>query len=444
MNNLYLNTQVSKEIFNSAQKFTKHLSKPHQSNFREIIRGLLTNKTCFLSQIAKSNSNTNNVRKDVERYSKTLSKIPADKFQQIHINSHISQFKNEPVLLLSDGGDFQKPYAKKMEYICKNVDGSNGHKTGKGFSIESVVAYGVKTKNIAPLACHVFSTQKEDYKSDWEEHKKIFNMCSPLIESSPYDRIIVEDRGCDDEKRFMYFIKELKCSFITRICAGKKARNVIIKDEDKNEITVSIQSLARTLKNKAKSKRKWFNKKTKKELISKISYQKVFLPKHKNIPLYAIFVYSENYDEPLVVFTDLITDSAEKAWKHFFYYKKRWEVENFYRAIKQNHDAEKFLILKFVKIQALTFLFMLVTSLILKIKQKAQEFFGIIYSLFKCFCKKEQRTSNHYLDVLAFLRTYIPKVIDGYSYKFYSCYFSKNRCYSNCQQLKLFDFRKKW
>ena len=69
----------------------------------------------------------------------------------------------------------------------------------------------------------------------------------------------------------MYFIKELKCSFITRICAGKKSRNIIIKDEDKNEITVSIQSLARTLKNKAKSKRKWINKKTKKELISKIS-----------------------------------------------------------------------------------------------------------------------------------------------------------------------------
>jgi len=444
MNNVHLTNQLSKEIFNSAQKFSKHLSKPQQGNFREIIRGLLVSGSCFLSQIAQSNSNINNVHKDVERYSNTLSKISPEKFHQVHINSHIALFRDEPILLLSDGGDYQKTYATKMEYVCRNVDGSNRHTVGKGYPIESIVAYGVNTQTLMPLACHAFSTQAQDYKSDWEEHKKVFNMLTPLIESSVYDRIIVEDRGCDDEKRFMYCIQEMKCSFVTRICAGKKSRNVIVKDEYDEETTYTIHSLANQIKDKAESKRTWYNKKIKKTLTSTISYQKVFLPNHKDIPLYAIFVYSEGYDEPLVVLTDLITETSEQAWKHFFYYKKRWEVENFYRAIKQNFDAEKFLIRDFKKIQALTFLYMFVMSLILKIKQKAKEFFGILYLLFENFCKKTQRSAEHHLDILAFLRIHIPKVIDGYSYRFYSRYFTKNRNTISPDQLKLLDYRKNW
>ena len=444
MNNVHLTNQLSKEIFNVTQKFTKHLSKPQQGNFREIVRGLVTTGSSYLSQIAKSNSNKNNVRKDVERYSNTLSKINIESFHQIHINSYVSQIKNEPILILSDGGDFQKPYAQKMEGVCKNVDGSNGHKVGKGFPLQSLVAYGTKTKNMVPLACHVFSTQTEDYKSNWHEHQKVFDMLTPLIESSVHDRIIVEDRGCDDQKRFKYFLEDLNCSFVIRVSAGKKSRNVVVKNEDNIEITTSIQYLDKDLKNKVNSKRTWFNKKIKKELTSKIAYQKVFLPDSKDIPLYAIFVYSEGYDDPLVVLTDLITENDEQAWKHFFYYKKRWEVENFYRAIKQTFGAEKFLILSFKKIQALVFLLMFVMSLIIRIKQKSKEFFGMVYCLFKSFCKKEQRSSDHHLDILAFIRNHIPKVFDGYSYRFYSRYFSKNRCTINECQLKLFDFRKNW
>ncbi len=443
MTTLTLTTQLSKEVFNTSQKFTKHLNTYQQGNFREIVRGMIVSGSVHLAKISRTNGRTNNVRKDIGRLSNTLNKIDTKAFHQIHINSQISKFKNEPILLLSDGGDFQKPHAKKMEYVCKNVDGSNGHKVGWGFPIESLVAYGTKTETLAPLACHVFSTQLEDYKSDWEEHKKIFDMLTPLIESSAHDRIIVEDRGCDDEKRFKYFIEDLECSFVTRICAGKKSRNVIIKDEDNNEITVSIQSLAKNLKSKATSKRTWLNKKLNKKLASKIAYQKVFLPNNKDIPLYAIFVYSQGYDEPLVVLTDLIAESPEQAWKYFFYYKKRWEVENFYRAIKQNFNAEEFLILGFEKIQALAFMLMFVMSFVIDIKNKAKEFLGMLYHIFKDFCKKEQRKGQHHLDLLAFLRVELPRSTAEYSYRFWSRFISKHRCIFNKDQLSLFDWRRK-
>lgn len=81
-----------------------------------------------MSQIFKSNTSNNNVKKDIGRYSKTLSKIKTEDFTQIHINGYISQYKEEPVLISSDGGSFQNPHVKKMEDLYKNIDGNIGNR----------------------------------------------------------------------------------------------------------------------------------------------------------------------------------------------------------------------------------------------------------------------------------------------------------------------------
>lgn len=125
-----LTHHFSKEIFNVTQKFTSKFSRPQQSNFRQLVRGMLVTGSSYLSDIVKSNSTNNNVRKDVQRLSNTLDKIPVFEFTQLHINTQRNKYKGEPVLILSDGGDFQKPYAKAMEKVCGTVDGSNGHKAG--------------------------------------------------------------------------------------------------------------------------------------------------------------------------------------------------------------------------------------------------------------------------------------------------------------------------
>lgn len=444
MKNVHLISNFSKEIFNVCQQFDNFLPKAHTKNLREVLRGMLISGSVQLSKIAEANATGNNVRKDVERYSTFLGKIENLSFSEIHTHRQIKNFQDEPVLLLSDGGDFQKPYAKQMENVCQNVDGSNGHKVGQGYPLQSIVAYGTDSQKVCPLVMHLFSNQAEDYKSDWEEHKKAFGVVSDFINASNQDRIIVEDRGCDDAKRFIYFLKELQCSFITRIGTGKKSRGLILKDVDGNETVFNVAELGQKLRGIAGAKRTWFNPKTKKELISKIAFQKVFLPNHKEIPLYAIFVYSEDYTEPLVVLTDLITENAEQAWTYFFYYKKRWEVENFYRSIKQNFSAEDFLILGYKKIQALAFLLAFAFSLILKLKRKIQDFLGTLYIYFKNFCKKTQRTGEHYLDLLHYLRTDVPSGNNAYSDRLQNLRNQKNRKKINKNQPSLFDWRKKW
>ncbi len=444
MENIALAGQLSQEIFNGTKRFADMLSRPQQFNFREIIRGILISGSTYLNKIGKANGASKNERKTIERLSKTLEKVPTEAFSESHVQSHVSQYRNEAVLILSDGGDFQKPYAKKMEKVCGAVDGSHGHKPGTGYPLHGLMALGLTSGDLSPLALRAYSTLAEDFKSEWDEQMKSFEMLHQFIKSSSFDRIIVEDRGCDDEKRFLYFVNKLECSFVTRVHAGIKSRNFMIQNEYGDFESMNVKEIGEKLKSKAGSKRKWWNQKLKMDLTSKIAFQKVYLPKHLEIPLYAIFCYSEGYSEPLVVLTDLETKTHETAWKHFFYYKKRWEVENFYRAIKQQFGAEQFLILDFEKIRALTFSVMLAYSLLMKIKQKIIPFLGLMYELFKDFCRRKQRSGKHQLDILAFLRDNFAKPETGNFYRFYSRQFRKNLYSSTKNQLQIFNSKKIW
>ena len=444
MENLALAGQLSKEIFNGTQIFTNLLSRPQEFNFREIVRGILLSGSTYLNKIGKANGASKNERKTIARLSHTLTKIPTEKCAAFHVQSQVSQYRNETVLILSDGGDFQKPYAKKMKKVCYTVDGSNGHRVGRGYPVHGLMALGVESDNLSPLALRAYSTLDEDFKSEWDEQMKNFELLRPLINSSIFDRIVIEDRGCDDEKRFLYFVNEITCSFVTRIHAGAKSRKLMVQTEDGEFESIKVSELSEKLRYEAGSERQWWNQKLKKYLTSKISFQKVFLPEHLDIPFYAVFCYSEGYSEPLVILTDLKTGDFKKAWKHFFYYKKRWEVENFYRAIKQQFGAEDFLILDFEKVRALTFCVMLAYSLLMKIKRKIMEFLGFMYKVFKDFCDRKQRSGEHHLDLLAFLRDYFIQPEAGNSYRFYSRRFRKFLYSSTKNQLKIFDFRKIW
>lgn len=442
MTSLTLTQNLSQEVFNEMKPFAGILSRPQEFNVRELVRGLLLSGSTHLSKIGRSGGASAAERKTVERLSNSLAKIPVDTALGIHAHRIAEAYINEPVLILSDGGDVQKPHAKVMEKVCGAMDGSKGHSAGRGYPLHGMMIYGLESESIDPLSLHMFSTQSEDFKSQWDEEKKNFQRILPLLASSAHDRIIVEDRGCDDEKRFLYFMNELGASFVTRIHAGTKSRNVLIKKDKGEYDQISIKDLSEKMKGAAGASRQWYNEKLRKTLTSKIAYQQVFLVGHTEVPLYAIFCYSEGFAEPLVILTDLKTDDAKTAWKYFFYYKKRWEVENFYRAAKQQFGMEEFLILDFEKIRALLFLVMIAYHLLRKLQAKVMAFLGVVHILFKRFCAGQQRSSEHPLDLLAFLR----EVFSGTRshYRFYALHFKKHLSFICSNQPSLFDNRKKW
>ncbi len=246
---------------------------------------------------------------------------------------------------------------------------------------------------------HVYSSLAEDYKGSWTEQQQVLGWCTPFLASSK-GRIVVEDRGGDDSKRFAWYLNA-GFGFVTRVKASHNSRRVI----DTNGEMFSIQDLSQRLRSTATAERSYNNKKLRKNLYSKVTYTRVSLPELPKVKLNLVLVYTEGFAEPLVILTDRAVDSPAEAWKIFFYYKKRWEIEVFYRAIKQQMGAEKFLIRDFKKIQALSFLIMFAYSLISSLlRVVVVACGGSAYKLFVAFCRRWQRMMKSPLDLLNFFR----------------------------------------
>ena len=269
---LTVRSTLSKSVFNATQKFDGLMHKPQLRNLREMTLGMLIGESSHLSTIGASVSGEVTPRKNPERYARTLEKLDVDACTKQHIACAALRFRNEPVLLLGDGGDMQKPHAKVMEEVCSCVDGSEGHSIGKGYPTFACIAYGLSSSRQLPLVHHLYSTKAEKFKSQWDEQKTRYAWLTPFMHSS-LDRIVVEDRGCDDEKRFLFFLHDLRCSFLTRINVGEKSRNLCPLREGEMQTAISVQQIARDSHKNAGSQREWRNRKLNKDCTSTIAFR---------------------------------------------------------------------------------------------------------------------------------------------------------------------------
>jgi hypothetical protein len=401
---LSVRSVLSKSVFNACQKFDGLITRPQMGNLREMMLGMLLTKNAYLSNIGGMMAKDVTPRKSTERYSRALDSMDIDACTRQHIACASLSFRHEKVLILCDSGDVQKPYAQEMEHVCVCVDGSNGHAIGRGYPTYACIAYGLESKQQIPLCHHLYSTKEAAFKSQWVEQQKCLGWMAPFFQSS-CDRIVVTDRGEDDEKRFLYYTKELHCSFLTRINTGGSSRHLrLVRRGEIADEAISVQEIALQMKGAAGDEKTWKNKKIKKTLTSRITFQEVRLPDHAGLPLYLVLLYTEGFKDPIVLLTDIAVKDAEKAWEVFFWYKKRWEVENFFRAIKQQFGAERFLIRSLPAIRALACVQMLAFSLLRHMHEQAQEGFVLFLHAFHLFCSKWQRTKQSHMDFLQWVR----------------------------------------
>lgn len=447
MSTLSIRSQLCKEVDNEFQKYKKCLTKPQHGNAKEMALGMVETESIYLTKIGKKTAKEVTPRQNTERFSNSLQGMNAKKMAQNHLQSvcrnafPLEKEKQAPVLIIPDGGDLQKPYAKKMKNVCKTVDGSNGHKTGKGYPTLGIVAYGTKSKETIPLTHHVFTTNID---SPWEVQKKELHKIVPYF--SNHNLIYVEDRIADDEKRIKEYKNELNAGFIIRLTVKRKFD---WKDENGKILNLNGKEIAQKLQPDEVKTKTYVNKKIKKKFTSKIAFTKV---KHKDLvdkngkpfeDLTMIAVYTKEFDDPMLLLTDQKIESIEDAWTHFFYYKKRWEVEKFFREVKQMFSLEKFLIRDFNAIQALVTLVLIVYWLAKKILAKLKEGLGALSLMFDYFCKREQRSGNLVSDLLAFCREILEAYPPLKSYHFCRWQFFLSHFFTDKNQLSLFDFRKK-
>ena len=441
-------SKTSKKIHDFFRVFSEETTKPQLGNLREMANGLILGESIHLSHIGEKVSREIRTRKVVERFSNTLNKVSSINLQKRHILSQCQSFGKErksgkPILIIPDGGDIQKPNAEKIENLCGNVDGSNGHKKGWGFSTIGIVAYGTESKKTIPLVHHLYSSRSKEFKGAWGEHRQFMDCLYPVTQGQ--NAIVVEDRIGDDKKRINHYLHTMGCSFIVRLSAKRKFNWEINKETHKLK---GIEIMDYLFFN-PQDEKLYKNTRTNEISMSKIAWAEV---KHedvvdpetkKQIPLFLVIVKNPTFKEPIIVLTDIKPRNIKKAWELFFFYKKRWEVEKFFRNIKQSFKLESSLLMKYKSWQTMCVLVMFAWLILQKIKKEFNEFLGSVSILFKQFIYNKQEKEPTELNILHFIRDLFKQYQPARSHHFYRWKIFLHRLVKDKNQLSLFNNSRK-
>lgn len=365
----------------------------------DIIYGLIKWQKCFLNTIVENMEHYSSNLKKYKQWNKNkeLSKIAQiDKisnylnidlskiiqnfliyiFLKIDIKS-FDELKNKPIkerilkqwLLLHDTTDIQKPFAKKMEKVSQARDWSK-HKSWKWYYIEWVILY-INWK-IIPLILTLFSSKEES------DAKKITrkNIDSIKKLNSIQKLINIFDRWYDA----VSFIKEMivrEEKFIIRWIKNRWIINPEYYEQIKHKWTTQM------------SRQNIFS--SVEDFTKEMEFKRLDTHKHYDIAFKSIFKKWENADEDindfilvnLVVirlkkdstikwieedlqtfktdwdkfekefyfYTNLNIENIQDALVVFYLYLKRWQIETWFKYLKQVFWLEKLKIISYKKLK---------------------------------------------------------------------------------------------
>ena len=321
-----LGHNLKRDIFKFCEKISKEFYRPSQKFVTDMVYGLLSGKSCYLTEIARKLNEDIALDKTVERLSRNLMSFDgAKKLSENYFNTVKKHFDAGTVLIIDDG-DVSKACSSKLEGLCKVRDGSTGEITD-GYWSAGVSALTAKHKQPIPVYNRIYSTSEKGYVSNNNETIKSLEFLSSHF---PKTNIRALDRGYDAGYIFDYFIPREE-AFIVRM----NDRNVLHKG---NKILIS--KLARRFKGKYALK---FETKDGKKADCKISVVPVSLPDYPKKSLNLV-VCNGLGKEPLILLTNLESNDNRLCVTVTKVYLMRWRIEEYYRFKKQHFGFEKFLV----------------------------------------------------------------------------------------------------
>jgi uncharacterized protein (UPF0297 family) len=358
--------QLKVVLVNFSKKISKNVGKVEMKFITDMIFGIVKSNSIMLSNIARGLNENIKLKDTVDRLSKNLEHLQ-DKLDIIWNNYYDTLSVNENTIINIDNSDIIKPKGEKFEDLNYIKDGSNEHKTEKGYYVCEMVMLD----NDRPISLYskVFSTITKGFKSLNDETFKGLNQ---IFKTFGNIGTCVMDRGYDSNNIIKYFISK-KWKFIIR---GKENRNVIYKNK-----TFNIVELANKFKGKISVK---LFLKGKRVVNRKCGHIKVKLPtlnKYVNV----VFVY---FNHDITIF---YTNREINCKKDLIYivnsYYKRWRVEEYFKFKKQQFDFENIRVRSLNKINSLNTLLSLAISSIESITRNNSKLLNFIYQISKSIKK---------------------------------------------------------
>lgn len=349
-----LNSNLKRGILKFSEKISKKFSRPVMKFICNMIYGILSSKSCLLSEIARNLNEKISLRKTVTRLSRNLNDFDGgEELFEAYLEAIKSRYNDKSVLII-DGSDITKPASTKLEGLCEVRDGSTGeigtgyHTLGAAVLSDRKLPYGVYSR--------IYSSKEKDFTSEDNENLKCFEFLSKHFSKS---NIRTMDRGFDCNKYYEYFIKHNE-KFIIR---AKKNRNVIYKNS-----TVNILELANRFKGKYKLE---YRDKSGMKRSVKISIIPIRLCEFRKTELNLVVVYGFG-KTPMMLITNLKSDDKRLCTAVCKVYLMRWRIEEYFKFKKQSFDFENLRVQSLKSIRNLDLLLTIAIGYVAELSGKSE------------------------------------------------------------------------
>ncbi|MBQ8781059.1 MAG: transposase [Oscillospiraceae bacterium] len=349
-----LNSNLKRGILRFSEKISKKFSKPDMKFICNMIYGILSSKSCLLSEIARNLNEKISLRKTVTRLSRNLNDFNnGSALFEEYLTTIKNRYTDKSILII-DGSDITKPASTKLEGLCEVRDGSTGeigigyHTIGAAVLSDRKLPYGVYSR--------IYSSREKTFISEDKETINCFEFLSSHFSKS---NIRTMDRGYDCNTYYKYFIKN-KEKFIIR---AKKNRNVIYKDK-----TVNILDLAKRFKGKYKLE---YTDKSGVERNVKISIIPIRLCEFRNTELNLVVVYGFG-KTPMMLITNLKSEDKRISVAICKVYLMRWRIEEYFKFKKQSFDFENLRVQSLKSIRNLDLLLTIAIGYIAELSGKSE------------------------------------------------------------------------
>lgn len=372
-----LNSNLKRKIFGFCEKISKNLSLPEKKFVSQMIYGILSSNDSKLSNIARCLGEEISLKKCIERLSRNLKNFEnGGKLFENYLKS-VKSLLNSHSILVIDGGDITKTYAKSMESLSIVRDGSTGEYKS-GYHTLGITALSQTRKLPIPVYTKVYSSEENGFVSEDEE---VLNGLKFLSKHFKKSNIRTFDRGFDNNRYYRYLISHSE-NFVIR---AKKNRDVIYKGK-----RINVLKLAHQFKGKYCLK---FTKKGGINTDCKVSMIPVSLPCVPDKTLNMVVCYGFG-EEPMFLISNL--DSSDKALSVAIVkvYLMRWRIEEYYRFKKQQFNLEDLRVRSLNSIRNLELLITVAVGFTALIGEKSDERATVIQLI---YCSKRIFSANKFV-----------------------------------------------
>lgn len=335
--------QIGIKLREQIEKFSGELSisfgRVSRRFVRECLYGIISSGSVRLTQIARNLDEKVSIKKTHERLCRNLGKAGLEKEIEGAVLESASSYIKEDTLIVVDPSDIVKPYGRKMEYLARVHDGSEGG-TGLGYWLCNVTAVDQDRDRIIPLINRLYSAEAPEFVS---ENDHIHSAVECVMDKTKNRGIIVIDRGGDRRTLLVPWTENEERHFIVR---QRGDRLLIYRrglHSGKNLAYRCPTPFRKTIIKIKGGKSRVYN--------LRFGYIPVYLPEVPNRRLFLVVVNGLGR-EPMMLLTTLpLKRSIQTVWRIVEDYFARWRIEETIRFVKQSYQIEDIRLLTYRRLK---------------------------------------------------------------------------------------------